>query len=403
MMRLLKRLRRKSLRSPPQRGRRLRFEHAEDRLLMAASGTNPSSDWFDANLHDSGVRSLAQSDYQDDTISRSEMLGLYAEVETDGKVSAAERRDLITICQTRSGLDMADDVRDLANDVVGHSPANLHYQGHMLGNLKNGASSAKLEKLVDKWFCGEDLPAIDKFSHYETISGDLFVNGLSYTDVVQGQSGDCYLMSSLAELAIKDPTAIENMFIDNGDGTFAVRFYEHGVPRFVTVNDELPVSNFSGGPEYASFGMGSDTKELWVALIEKAYSEINEEGWTQHNGMNSYKGIGTGSTVEAIAEITGDSAGFTPIKSKSPGTMLNSIASDFQDGQAITFATKNHGTASNVVHDHSYAMIDYDAATQTATLYNPWGLNNGTSFPGLITLSWSEIVHSFVEWEVGDV
>ena len=36
-------------------------------------------------------------------------------------------------------------------------------------------------------------------------------------------------------------------------------------------------------------------------------------------------------------------------------------------------------------------------------LFNPWGLNNGTSFPGLVTLSWSEIVGSFCEWELGDL
>ena len=58
-------------------------------------------------------------------------------------------------------------------------------------------------------------------------------------------------MGSLAELAVQEPSAIVDMFIENGDGTFAVRFYEGGVARYVTVNNELPVYN--GRAEYASF------------------------------------------------------------------------------------------------------------------------------------------------------
>jgi hypothetical protein len=48
-------------------------------------------------------------------------------------------------------------------------------------------------------------------------------------------------------------------------------------------------------------------------------------------------------------------------------------------------------------------MISYNSTTQEVTLFNPWGLNNGSAFPGLVTLSWTEVVHSFWEWEVGNV
>ena len=64
--------------------------------------------------------------------------------------------------------------RDLTNDVVGWNLANQHYQGHWLGNLQAGDSSAKLKKLVDKWFYGEDLPGTDNFSRYAPITGRLF-------------------------------------------------------------------------------------------------------------------------------------------------------------------------------------------------------------------------------------
>jgi len=393
MKRWFKSVRRTSTRRALRQGRPLRFESVEERRLMtAATGKSAPVD---------PIIAAAQADAQDGSISRSEMLGLFALVEANGKVSVSERRDLAAICDPASGFSMTDDVRDLARDVVGWNPANWHYQGHWLGNLKAGDSSAKLEKLVDKWFYGQDLPATDKFSHYAPISGSLFVNGPTYGDISQGFSGDCYLMVSLAELAVQDPVAIESMFIDNGDGTFAVRFYDHGTARYVTVNEELPV--YYGQAEYASFNTGDGGNELWVALAEKAYCQINEEGWLGHGHKNSYKAINAGNPADTIAQITGDTTDFTPITAHSSSATLGTIVSDFQSGKTISFATKNHGTAANIVHDHCYAMIDYDSATQEVTLFNPWGLNNGTPFPGLVNVSWSAIVHSFAEWEVGDV
>src|SRR5262249_20359469 len=153
----------------------------------------------------------------DGPIIRDDILTLFAQAEADGKISGAERQDLIRICNPGSGFTMSDDVRELTLNVVQGNPANRQYQGHFLGNLHAGASAAKLEKLVDKWFFGEDLPAIDKHSHYEAISGSLFVDEARYMDAIQGQSGDCYFLSSLAELSVQDPSAIANMFISNGD------------------------------------------------------------------------------------------------------------------------------------------------------------------------------------------
>ena len=37
--------------------------------------------------------------------------------------------------------------------------------------------------------------------------------------------GDCYFISALGTLADSNPAAVQNMFINNGDGTYTVRFY----------------------------------------------------------------------------------------------------------------------------------------------------------------------------------
>ena len=78
--------------------------------------------------------------------------------------------------------------------------------------------------------------------------------------------GDCYFMCSLAETALKNPSAITNMFIVNGDGTYTVRFYNAGTPQYVTVDSYLPTS--SGGQLiYADYGAAYNNanNELWTA------------------------------------------------------------------------------------------------------------------------------------------
>ena len=114
--------------------------------------------------------------------------------------------------------------------------ANAHYQGTTLGNLTAGSTGGKLDKLVHKWFLGADHPnahdpnSPDLTITYTTASGTLFSgSGPQYSDVHQGNIGDCYFVATLGEVALRNPNAIQNMFIANSDGTFEVRFYQAGV------------------------------------------------------------------------------------------------------------------------------------------------------------------------------
>ena len=128
--------------------------------------------------------------------------------------------------------------------------------------------------------------------------------GPNYQDVAQGQVDDCWLIASLAEVAVRNPTAIENMFINNGDGTFTVRFYNGTTPDFVTVDTRLPMmpstlpvagpTNPNGSPEYAATLYDHPLTCLWVALAEKAYAMENGNGWigSGHKGVASYAALG---------------------------------------------------------------------------------------------------------------
>ncbi len=98
--------------------------------------------------------------------------------------------------------------------------------------------------------------------------GVLFRNGVSMHDVNQGSANDCTLLATLSGLAYRDPQAVRDMFRANPDGTVSVRFYQHGshgpVPQWITVDRDTT------GLAYAH---SKDPKELWVALVEKAYAK----------------------------------------------------------------------------------------------------------------------------------
>ena len=83
-----------------------------------------------------------------------------------------------------------------------------------------------MTELIGKWFLGTDLPTLTSSSlTYTMVSGSLFPTAPSNTDEFQGELGDCYFISSLGTIAESNPAAIQNMFINNGDGTYTVRFY----------------------------------------------------------------------------------------------------------------------------------------------------------------------------------
>ena len=180
-----------------------------------------------------------------------------------------------------------------------------------------------------------DHPAAD--IAYSPVSGSLFgTNGPSYLDVHQGDFlGDCWLMASLAEVATRNPSDIQNMFTDLGSTTengsvvelYKVRFFNSaGSPGYVTVDTELP----SGGGYYDHATNGV----LWVALAEKAYAQANGAGIVttqyQYLGSDSYAALDGGDPSWAFRPSPGSRqaiTALTPPTSPPPGTRVSSSSS----------------------------------------------------------------------------
>jgi hypothetical protein len=99
-------------------------------------------------------------------------------------------------------------------------------------------------------------------------------NGPSKNDIFQGSVGDCYFVASLSAIADVNPEFIRNMVIALGDGTYAVRFYQNGVPIYVRVDADLWVNSVTSQLRYAKLG---STGALWVPIVEKAYAIMRRD------------------------------------------------------------------------------------------------------------------------------
>ena len=112
-------------------------------------------------------------------------------------------------------------------------------------------------------------------------------------DVIQGQLGDCYFLSSVANLC-KYPGLIMKMFKTkdtNKDGFYEIIMHIDGKPQIVIVDDYLPCNKRTKRPVYAQ----SNGNEIWAMLLEKAWAKVN----------GGYANIISGLPSEAIEYLTG--------------------------------------------------------------------------------------------------
>jgi mRNA-degrading endonuclease HigB of HigAB toxin-antitoxin module len=294
--------------------------------------------WFLPNFPDQPLREEAWSRYTDRSLDRNEMIDLIRSVARDG-LSAAELAGLRRIVAEKVGgafeVTMPNYVRNLADKVLNLHAANGYFRGRPLGSLTADATSLHVEKLLTKWFYGGDHPdtrgtlADEHGFDYGQAAGQLFVGGPSFADVVQGRLSTCYLLAMAGGVADRYTVSIEQMFIDNGDDSWTVRFFvwqkdANGSPTrfedYVTVDRYLPHDLnrlvFAGGGRSRT----DPTNELWVPLLEKAYAQWAETpgtvtpwvrpDWVQGQWMekaprNAYRATEVGQPDKAVAHILG--------------------------------------------------------------------------------------------------
>src|SRR5262249_52566344 len=112
---------------------------------------------------------------------------------------------------------------------------------------------------------------------YTVFTDPAFIKGPTPQGISQGSIGDCYLMSSMAAVSLKNPKVLKKMIKDNGDGTFTVTLRgPDGSPNPIIVSNEFPTTK--GDLAFAQSAESNDNNDkqaMWPAIIEKAYAQQN--------------------------------------------------------------------------------------------------------------------------------
>ena len=189
-------------------------------------------------------------------------------------------------------------------------------------------------------------------SLYLTEPGD--TAAISVNDLHQGQIGDCFLISSIGELALDHPAAIQNMIHSNSNGTETVTLYEASngqLPSWYTLSFKaVSVTVTNSFPNYSvNNGSTQDVvggqKEIWAQVLEKAVATLDGGYGNISNG---------GSPVIAMEELTGHAATWM-----SPSSLtLTTLQNDIKAGDLITFDTPNQsGFFFNVLWYNEFLIV----------------------------------------------
>jgi hypothetical protein len=239
--------------------------------------------------------------------------------------------------------------------------------------------------------------------------GLLFVGGVSGADVIQGAGAkDCYFLAVLASIADQNPQFIEGMIADNGGGNYAVRFYTVAPgstgesdlafePRWISVTNVLPTQSDGTLAFGRSDGVSSDGQpELWVSIVEKAFTVLDEEpsylpNWAADNlGLDSnmsdtrggYEGIWSGFSEYAMATLLGNGES-RDISDAGDGATAewDVLVAALNAGKAVTVDNVSLNMGFGLDYDgglspaHSVSVIGYsfDGSRQVVHVYNQQG------------------------------
>lgn len=121
----------------------------------------------------------------------------------------------------------------------------------------------------------------------------MFVGTPSAEDILQGALGDCYFVSALAVVAMREELLrklIVGQETNHEIGAYQVRLCIDGFWTIIVVDDFLPVTE-QGMLAFASGARG----QMWPAIIEKAFAKV----------CHGYAALSSGTCLEALQILTG--------------------------------------------------------------------------------------------------
>lgn len=303
-----------------------------------------------------------------------------------------------------------------------------------------GAPPAPADKVVENQPAGQPelgkvKPVWDKDKkmwtypdvQYKQVKGSAVIRGVSASDVHQGLLGDCYLMAALSSLAATSPGVIESAISPEGPGKWKVRLYarqqDQSFKAFsYSVDDQFAVLG-NGAMAYGESGqlgtkqvstgwtyvdnqyndplvdpstippdaakkenfhetLDEDNRELWPALIEKAYAMHAPQLGIKQQGARAggYDDIAEGGHSHVAFEaLTGRASTMAAVSDLPGDQLLQKIDAALKAGAPVAAgttgdekkATEKLMQGGPVYGNHAYSVLAL--AGRELTLRNPWG------------------------------
>ncbi|XP_067824026.1 calpain-A-like [Heptranchias perlo] len=217
-------------------------------------------------------------------------------------------------------------------------------------------------------------------------------DGVSKSDIVQGELGDCWFWASVATIA--NSRRLTERVIPPGQcitgknpyyGIFRFRFWQFGNWVEILVDDYLPTRN--GQLIYARSEAGN---EFWPSLFEKAFAKLH----------GSYKAIEGGWTLDALTDLTGgvgEMYRFSEFADRCE-ELYNHLAVASKKNALMACGTgkedesEQSGKQDGLVAGHAYSVTAVKKLTTPrgrvplVRILNPWGSGQNMEWTG----DWSD-------------
>ncbi|OWQ45624.1 hypothetical protein CDL60_17230 [Roseateles noduli] len=230
-------------------------------------------------------------------------------------------------------------------------------------------SADAFKQSVDKWFLGSNSATAD--SYVDVSDQPLFAGSIQQATngLAQGGLGDCWLISSLEDIAADAPERLNGLISANGNGTYAVKFFNGGTdPVFVTVDGKV-----------AGYGAGTDAGG-WARLVEEAYVSACASGLLQGNGYdtpwaNQTDQLDGGVPAYALRTIAG---GHDYTDYQSGAAAWDAVRAALESGSGlVSYASSDKVSTgsdgkTNLVGGHAFSVIGVDEANHKFIFRNPW-------------------------------
>lgn len=182
-----------------------------------------------------------------------------------------------------------------------------------------------------------------------------FLDGFSRFDIVQGELGDCWFLSSAANLTLNSEMFERVVPFDQGfaeanyAGIFHFRFWQFGQWVDVVIDDRVPTVN--GQLWYTH---SSQSTEFWIVLLEKAYAKLR----------GSYKKLDGGFEYEAMQDFTGGVSELYQLEA-APSNLFKIMLESYGRGSMMTADTAADENTQGLIPGHAYSI------TKVALVYIP--------------------------------